>query len=64
MRRMVGPGKWEELGPGSAVNGTNFGHSPAMGARGIGHMIPGATGGIMLQNRSVSPERAAKLKRG
>ena len=60
---MVGPGKWVDEGPGRAVGGSQGVHREAggLGGRGIGFMVPELTGGIMLQNRSVSPERAAKV---
>jgi hypothetical protein len=57
---MIAPGKWADEGPGRAVGGAE-GVRRELGGRGIGHMVPELTGGIMLQNRSVSPERAERV---
>lgn len=63
---MVAPGKWQELGPGAATGGASFGHSPALGARNVGHMLPDKSAGPMAEIRSdgTLPRLGIKLKRG
>lgn len=54
MRRKIGPGVWEDMGPGSAVGGRPRGaYGEAIeGARNVGQMVP--------EQRSPTPMPAVK----
>lgn len=48
---MIGPNKWEDLGPGAAIGGGERSQRE-VGARNVGHMIPDKSAGVTPQVRS------------
>lgn len=60
MRRKIGPGLWEDLGPGSAVTSRRP-QEVMVGARVVGHMEGQADRSLFNNTRAVTGHRGTQL---